>query len=435
MAGHRLEPALQIAESGKVDYLGFDCLAERTLALAQIRKLDDPKTGYDLQLGEICRRFAPFLAGGGTMVGNFGAANPEAGAELALECFRESPDLDDLKIGVVLGDDVLEQILDENVELPEIGCRVRDLGDQVISAHAYIGAEPIMTLLDQGARFILGGRIADPSLYVGPICHELGIAPDDWDGLGHAILAGHLLECGDHITGGNFADPPYRIVPNLHDLAYPMADITEDWIEVTKLPGTGGRLDSLTVKAQLAYEIHDPARYLTPDVTADFCDVEVEDVGPDRVRVHGAVGHRRPDDLKIMVGVDYGWKVVGEMSFGGPGCVDRARLAEETIRKKAEIFGEDIIETRADLQGLDSLHDGLVRCDNSGDPPEVRLRFAARCRTEEAAKGLGQQLEMVTYFGPAGGGGHSRSVVPFIGVTPAFLPREQVKLSTEIVSL
>ncbi|WP_417620269.1 acyclic terpene utilization AtuA family protein [Parasphingorhabdus sp.] len=434
MAGHRLEPAIQLADSGKVDYLAFDCLAERTLALAQIRKRNDPETGYDLQLGDICRRFTPFLGRGGTIVGNFGSANPEAGAKLALQCFRESG-FQDLKIGVVHGDDVLDQILELNVELPELGCRVRDLGDQVISAHAYIGAESIVTLLEQGSQFILGGRIADPSLYVGPICHELGWAADDWDGLAHAILAGHLLECGDHITGGNFADPPYRIVPDLHDLAYPMAEVTKDWIEVTKLPGTGGRLDAQTVKAQLAYEIHDPSRYFTPDVVADFCEVVVEDVAPDRVRVYGATAHRRPADLKIMVGLDYGWKVVGEMSFGGPGCMDRAQLAEEVIRKRAETLGGDILDTRADLQGYNSLHDGLLQKDNQDNPQELRLRFAARCRTEAAAQALGQQLEMVTYFGPAGGGGHARSIAPFIGVTPAFLPREHVNITTEVLSL
>lgn len=430
-AGHRLDAGVKLADSGEVDYLAFDCLAERTLALAQLRKDADPSTGYDQQLDAICSRFSPFLKRGGIAVGNFGGTNPDAALARATEIFRQN-DLGKLRIGVIRGDDVLAQIRDQNVELPELGCRVNDLDDVVISAHAYIGADPIVDLLGRGATFIFGGRIADPSLYVGPIAHVLGHPLDDWNRMAHALLAGHLLECGEHVTGANFADPPYRHVPNLHDLGAPIADVTDSYVEIRKLPGTGGLLNNMTVRAQLAYELHDPAAYLTPDVTADFTNVEVEDVGPDRVRVHGAVARGRPDSLKVLVGVDYGWKVICEMSYGGPGCVERAMLAEDVIRKRIETYGDGVVDINVSMHGYNALRPADA---NVPPPRDVRLRIATRCSSNDVARLVVQECENTTYFGPAGGGGFASSINKFIGVTPAFVPREQVRCETEIVDL
>ena len=219
----RLEPALALADSGLVDYLSFDCLAERTLALAQMRRLENPAAGQDVRLAQIARRFAPFLKRGKRIVGNFGAANPRAGVRDLIDALRKA-DYTGCRVGAIVGDDVLAQVLAENVELPELGCRVADIKDKVVSAHAYIGADSVVELLQRDASFILGGRLADPSLFVGPICHELGWALDEWDRVATATVVGHLLECGTYSTGGNFADPPYRIVPALHDLALQSQD-------------------------------------------------------------------------------------------------------------------------------------------------------------------------------------------------------------------
>jgi len=428
-ANDRLEPAAALADSGRVSYLGFDCLAERTMALAQVRRRRDPAAGQDERIGRLVPLLRGFLADGGKVVGNFGAANPPA----AVEDFRtglRAVGLAGLRIGVILGDDVLAVLRRHDAALPELGTTVGALGERVVSANAYLGAEPIVDCLRAGAQLVVGGRLADPSLFVGPICHELSWAPDDWDRLGAATLVGHMLECGVHGTGGNFEDPPYRVVPDPHDLAFPMAEVDEDGATITKLPGTGGAVDERTAKTQIYYEIHDPTRYLTPDVTADFGDVRIEEVGRDRVRLSGARGTPRPVQLKVLVGVDQGWKAVGEISYGGPGCVERARRGAEVVRRRLAAYAPDVDELRIDLQGVDSLFGDQLP---GGYPTEVRLRLALRSTSRAAADAAAYEVEYL-YFGPAGGGGVVTSVVPALGVTPAYLPRELVPVETAVVA-
>jgi hypothetical protein len=408
--------------------MGFDCLAERTLALAHARRLLDAGAGQDRRVARVVKLLNRYLESGNRVIGNFGAANPDAAARDVIDTLREN-DLAGVRVGVVHGDDVKDQVLQQNLALPELGTTARAMATNIVSANAYIGAEPIVAALEQGAQFVLGGRLADPSLFVGPICHELGWALDDWHRMGIATMVGHLLECGVHSTGGNFEDPPYRVVPDPHNLAYPLAEVTNDEIIITKLEGTGGAVNLLTTKTQLAYEIHDPTRYLTPDVTADFSQITITEVGPDRVRVEGASGRQRPDTLKVLVGIDLGWKAVGEISYAGPGCLERARRGEEIVRKRLEPLAAEIDEIRFDLVGLNSLAGGVI---GGGYPPEVRLRVAARCRNRQVAEAVSYEVEYL-YFGPAGAGGATGSVVPAIGVTPAFIPRASVNLQTEVL--
>jgi hypothetical protein len=426
-ANDRLEPAAQLADSGRVGYLGFDCLAERTMALAQLRRRANPATGQDERIRVLVPLLAQYTGKGGKIIGNFGAANPDA----AVDDFRaglRSAGLDGVKIGVIHGDDVLDAVRDADLALPELDTTVKALGERVVSANAYVGAEPIVACLEAGAQIVLGGRLADPSLFVGPICHELGWALDDWERVGQATLIGHMLECGVHSTGGNFEDPPYRVVPDPHKLGFPYAEVSADGSAViTKLPGTGGVVDQRTAKTQIYYEIGDPAAYLTPDVTADFSSVGIEEVGPDRVRLSGARGRARPETLKVLVGVDMGWRGTGEISYGGPGCVERARRASSIVQRR---LPDDLDEFRIDLQGVDSLFGDRMA---GGYPSEVRLRLAVRGRSASSVRAAVYEVEAL-YFGPAGGGGVVTSVTPALAVTPAYLPRGQVRLDTAMVT-
>lgn len=423
----RLDWAAELADSGLVDYMAFDCLAERTMALAQIRRLNDETTGQDQRIPELMRRFAGFLTRGGKMVGNFGAANPAAAADDVLRGLKANA-VSGVRVGVIHGDDVLDHVLHQDLELPEMGTSAAAIKSQIVSANAYIGAEPIVELLHEGAQFILGGRIADPSLYVGPIAYELGWELDDWDRMGAATLVAHLLECGVHGTGGNYVDPPYRVL-DLVRLGFPMAHVTDTESIITKLDGTGGAVDLGTMKTQLAYEIHDPTAYLTPDSTADFSHVEIEEIGPDRVRVSGATGRPRPDTLKVLVGVDQGWKVVTEISYGGPGCVDRARLAGDVVAARLEPYEGSIDEIRYEMHGLNTLFGNQLE---GGEPTEVRLRIAARCDDRATADVVAFESQYL-WQGPAGAGGISTQMARAIGVTPALLPRDDVKLVTEVI--
>jgi Acyclic terpene utilisation family protein AtuA len=428
-ANDRLEPAAELADSGRVSYLSFDCLAERTLAYAQLRRRLNPAAGQDERIGRLVPLLQSYLAGGGTVIGNFGAANPEAAVDEFCTGLR-NVGLAGTRIGVVTGDDVRDIVQEMDADLPEFGTTVGALGDRVVSANAYLGAEPIVDCLTQDVQLVVGGRLADPSLFVAPICYELGWAIDDWNRLGTATLVGHLLECGVHSTGGQFEDPPYRVVKDPHRLGFPYAEVDDDGAVITKLDGTGGAVDERTTKTQLYYEIHDPARYLTPDVTADFSDVLVEEVGPDRVRVSGARGTRRPEDLKVLVGVDLGWRVVGEASYGGPGCVERARRAEEIVRTRLEPVLGDIDDLRIDLQGVDSLFGDRMP---GGYPAEVRLRLGARSASKEVAQATAYEIEYL-WFGPAGGAGVVTNVTPALGVTPAYVPRDRIPVETAVVT-
>lgn len=429
----KLGPALDLAESGRTRYLCFDRLAERTLALAQTRKLADPEAGHDERLAEVVDMFAPFLAQGGRIIGSFGGANPTAGVREAVSRLRKAGVADGLRVGVIGGDDVTELAKELDLELPEWGGSVGDLGDQVVSAHAYIGAEPIAELLAEDARFILGGRLADTSLFVAPICHELGWALDDWDAVATAALAAHILECGTYCTGANYADPPYRAVPpGLNRLGLPLADVSDGEVVVTKLDGSGGLVNEVSIKSQLGYEILDPERYLTPDLTADFSRVSVTEVGPDRVRLRGARGGPRPDTMRVLIGLDLGYKVVSEVTFGGPGCVERARIALDVAREQLASFEDSLDDVRYDVVGVDSLFgDAYV---GAAEPADVRVRVAARSRERELVQRVAYESEYLT-FGPAGGGGARSTIAPLVGVTPAFLARDQVHVTTDVVSV
>lgn len=429
-AKDRVQPAVDLANSGLVDHMAFDCLGERTVALAQVRRHLNPGVGQDERITEIVTKLTPFLKGGKRVIGNFGAANPEAGADEVIQALRKAG-ATGIKVGVLHGDDIIDKAIAKDLELPELGTTTKRIEDQIVSANAYTGAHEILDLLERDARFVLGGRLADPSLYVAPICHDLGWALDDWDRVALATLAAHLLECGTHVTGGNFADPPYRIVNDLHNLGLPYATLSRaDEFVMSKLDGTGGAVDANMAKAQLGYEIHDPGNYITPDVVADFVDCYVEQAGPDRVVAGGATGRPRPETLKVLVGVDFGWKGTGEMSFAGTGCVERARLGEDMVRKRVEPMLGDIDDFRIDLHGLTAMYGEQFQ---AGYPPEVRLRIAVRSRQKDVAQAVVDEAEHLWSNGPAGAGGALVRLDKAIGVTPAFVPRSDVEITGEVL--
>lgn len=421
-------PALDLARSGRVDYLCFDALAERTLAMAQVRRRADPRLGYDSRLAATGDALAPFVADGLKVVGNFGGANIDGAAEVIAERFR-AVGMGGIRIASIAGDDVLSLVRELDLEIEELGSkRVSELGDRVVSANAYLGAAQIVEALGEGAQWCIGGRLCDPSLYVGPICHELGWDLDDWDRVAHATLVGHVLECSTHVTGGYFADPPFREVDGMRDLGFPFAEVKDGEAIITKLEGSGGMVDGRIVAAQVSYEVHDPAAYVNPDISADFTQVTTELVDHDRVRIAGARGQAPPDRYKALVGIDLGWKVVGEISYAAAGCLTRARLASEIVLDGIDELGPDVEDVRCDLHGIDALVGPSFRPEND-DPAEVRLRIAARCATREVAEEISLQVERLYLEGPAGGGGVTRRVEPALGIFPVFIDASHVKPS------
>lgn len=426
-SGDRIEPAVELARHGKLDYLVFECLAERTIAIAQLARLANPQSGYDPLLERRFRAVLPFCAAQGTrIVTNMGAANPLAAAQIVATLCRELG-LPRQRVAAVLGDDVLELLLAENAAILETGLTAAQMHEKIVSANAYLGARPIADALDAGATIVITGRVADPALFLGPLLHEFGWRDDDWPMLGRGVMAGHLLECAGQITGGYFADPGVKDVSGLARLGFPIGIVDEQGnVEITKLDGSGGAVTSAVCKEQLLYEIGDPAAYLQPDVTADFSNVRVDEIGKDRVKASGAGGRKAPSTLKCSVGYRDGFIGEGQISYAGPGALARARLAGEIVRERLALTGVSTRETRIDIIGADALH-GPASPQTNAEPYEARLRVAARTHDLETAQKIGEEVESLYTNGPAGGGGAWKSAKPVIAIASAFLAREKIK--------
>lgn len=419
------EPAVIMAENGNIDYLCFETLAERTLAFAQKRKLEDPTKGYNPLTEARMRAVLPACVNNQVkIISNFGAANPLGATEVVTRVIQEMG-FSGLKIATVVGDDV-RHLITADAEILETKASLEELKGEFVSANAYIGAEPIIVALEAGADIVLTGRTADPSLFLAPLMYEFGWRRDDWDLLGAGIVVGHLLECSAYVTGGYYFDPGYsEDVPDIANLGYPIAEVYEDGEAIiTKVSSTGGVVSPNSCKAQLVYEIHDPSSYITPDVVADFSHVKLEQVGKDRVKVSGARGRERPGTLKVSVGTMEGYIAEGEIGWAGPGSYEKAKVSAEAIRKKLEPMGSEIEELRIDFVGVDSIF-GPIAPKPASPPNEVRLRMAIRTREEEIAKKVLYAFGFII-AAPLGMGGGRMNTRPVLGISSTLIPREKV---------
>jgi hypothetical protein len=304
---------------------------------------------------------------------------------------------------------------------------IRQLGNKLLSANAYLGAGPMADALNAGADVVITGRASDPALFLAPMIHAFGWAMDDWNLLGQGTVAGHLLECAGQITGGYFADPGYKDIPDLARLGFPIGEVGEDGsLVITKVPGSGGAVTARTCKEQLLYEVHDPVKYFQPDVVADFSQVSVEEIAPDRVRVSGGRGAKRTDTLKVSVGYVDSFIGEGQISYAGPGALARGRLALDIVRERLKLTGVATNELRFDLIGVDALHGPQVSA-HANEPYEVRVRVAGRTENWREAVRIGNEVETLYTNGPAGGGGAWKSARDVVAVASVLLPRELAK--------
>lgn len=434
-SGDRIDAPIAVVRdlkaSGERAAIIFETLGERTLALAQLRRRENPNLGYEPKLKPL---LTPVLKdcveNRIAIVGNFGAANPPAAAKVIASLAAELGTR--AKIGVVTGDDMLGP---EGIEVLRAASNELPDASQLVSANAYLGAQPIAEALGEGADVVVTGRVADPALTLGPLIHAFGWSYDDWHRLGVGTMAGHLLECGAQVTGGYFADPGWKDVPEPENIGFPIASIERNGQFVIGKARGGGLVDRRTVAEQLLYEVHDPAAYLTPDVTADISNAEIVELGQDRVRVDGITGHQRPDTLKVTVCYDGGWLAEGEISYYGPNALARARLAADVVKKRSP---KDI-RIRCDIIGvLSVLGDDGGRAwgdlDSFGEPTrDVRLRVAFAGNDKALVERGLQEVEALYCAGPAAGGGIRLSLRPRIAATSCFIPRDAVRPKIEIM--
>jgi hypothetical protein len=425
-SGDRIEPALILTEKGDLDYLVLECLAERTIALAQKRKQQDPNQGYDPLLERRMDKLLPLLVKNNTrLITNMGAANPMAAAQKIVEMAKKKNI--QIKVAVVLGDDVFDQLHGDEVSL-EGEKPIKSYGN-LISANAYLGIDALLPALQSEAQVIITGRVADPSLFLAPMVHELGWNPQDYELLGKGTVMGHLLECAGQITGGYFADPVTKPVQGIENLGHPFVDVFQDGSGIiSKVDGTGGQITIRTAKEQLLYEVIDPLNYFTPDVVADFSTVIFEQLDIDRLRVSGGNGKKRPDELKVSVGYQAGYIGEGEISYAGTHAKERAMLAGEIIGKRIKHFFD---EFRIDYIGLSSLHGHELSA--SSNPYEIRLRVVGRTADKEKALWVGEEVEALYTNGPAGGGGARKNIQEIVGVISILMDREMLNPKIEIL--
>lgn len=433
-SGDRLDPSIILAEKGELDYLVLECLAERTIALAQKHKRTDPTKGFDPLLERRIKSLLPLLLKNKVkLITNMGAANPMEGARKVL-AIATSLNLK-VKVAAVTGDDVFDK-LDVSLNCLETNKPLRDSGE-LISANAYLGVEGILKALESNADVIITGRVADPSLFLAPMVHEFRWSQSDYDLMGKGTVIGHLLECAGHITGGYFADPVKKPVEGLHALGHPFADVRKDGTAIiSKVEGTGGVINLQTVKEQLLYEVVNPHEYFTPDVIADFTSVKLKEVDKDQVEVTGGNGKAKPFTYKVSVGYKAFYLGEGEISYAGQSALARAKLAGDVIKKRFSdgivTSDQPITDIRVDYIGLSSVHRTDFQSTIS-NTYEIRLRVAGKAQTPTDAALIGEEVEALYTNGPAGGGGVRKFVNEVVGIVSTLIERNKIEVQVTVM--
>lgn len=439
--GDSWRPIKASIEHGNVRYVASDHLAELTLAILQKDRLRDATLGYTRDLAPMLLDLLPLaMPRGVKFILNAGGLNPLAAREVLLNALKKAGL--HLKIGVVVGDSVLErldtlQAAGVSLAHMDTGADIATVRDRLLFASAYLGARPIVEALDAGADIVLTGRVADAALFLAPMIHELGWQWDEWDKLAQGIVVGHLLECSGQATGGNFGGD-WRAIPDLAHIGYPIAEVWEDGTAlITKAPGTGGRVTFDTLREQLLYEVHDPAHYLTPDVEVDMTTLHLEETGPDQVRVTGASGRVAPETLKIVAGYADGVMGQAMIGYAWPDALAKARAAAEIIQQQMREIGLQAEEVLIEYPGYDSLHGPLADPTHAEDLNEVYLRVAVRCAQKQEAAKLGRLIPPLALSGPPFIGGAGGMLEPrgLLGIWPTLAPRtlieEYIRVSVE----
>ncbi|GAA3759095.1 DUF1446 domain-containing protein [Plantactinospora mayteni] len=440
--GDSVRPAIEMVERGDIDYLCCDHLAELTMSILAKQRARDPSLGYTPDILDLLRGALPHCVEKGIrVVTNSGGANPRAAAESVVALCRELG-LSGVRVAVVTGDDIgadIDDLVAQGVDFANLdtGEPLSTVRDRLTHAAVYTGCEGIVAALRQGADIVICGRVTDIALYLGPLVHEFGWAPDDWERLGRATVVAHAIECGGQATGGLYAGD-WAGVDGLEQLGYPIAEVAEDGTAVlTKTPASGGRVDVGTVSEQLVYEILDPANYLTADVTADFTGVTLEEVGPDRVRITGGTGRPAPQTLKVNMGYRAGFVGEARFSYTWPDAWQKAQRGITFLKKRLERAGFEYTDEIVEYLGHTSMWGSRVPEPRDPDLPEVVVRYAARCPDQAQARKVFTESVALYNNGPAGvaGVGTRPPLKELYAIWPCLIPREHVRQSVELLEV
>lgn len=438
--GDWLEAPRRQVQGGPVDYLMLDYLAEVTMSILQKQKARDPSAGYARDFVDVLDTVLDAVVERGVkVIANAGGVNPRGCADAVLRLLERRGTRGQVKLGVVTGDDLLPR-LDEllaaghKLENLDTGEPLEKVREQVVAANAYLGSGPIVEALRQGAQVVITGRSTDTALTMAPLRFEFGWQEDDWDRLAAGIVAGHIIECGAQCSGGNCLYE-WQAIPDLANIGYPIVEARPDGsFEITKHPGTGGRVSVQSVTEQLVYEMGDPANYVTPDVIADFRTIELEQAGPDRVRVRGVKGRPPTEYLKVSIAYRAGYKAVGTLIYAWPDALAKAQLADRVLRERLANLGLRFDRILTEFVGFNATHGRLV---GSGyDPPEVQLRVGVRSSDAASVERFTREIAPLVLNGPpsvTGFAGGRPKVEEIVAYWPALVPKEVVQPSVVVL--
>jgi hypothetical protein len=429
---------VRLVREGPLDYLALDYLAEVTMSIMQKLKGRNPQAGYATDFVAMLQRTLPDITKKGIkVIANAGGVNPQACLEAVLGLARKQG-IKGLKVGIIEGDDILARI----PELLQAGHDLKNMDDgrplsavqsKLLSANVYIGAFAVAECLQKGAQIVIGGRLTDPALVAGPMIHEFGWLPTDWDRLAAATMAGHIAECGAQCTGGNYTG--WREVKDFVRIGYPIIEASPDGtFVVTKHEGTGGLVNRNTVISQLLYEMGDPRRYLGPDCTADFTSAKVDEVGRDRVRLTGIKGGPATPTYKVSLSYQNGFKTTGQLTISGPDAVAKAKLCADIVFGRLALDGCTFEEHEklVELVGAGVCHAGIT---SAADPPEVVLRLGVKCDDEQKVDRFGMEIVPLVTSGPPGvtgfAGGRPKAT-EIVGFWPALLRKDKVRTRVRV---
>jgi hypothetical protein len=426
-----------------VDYLCLEALAELTLAILQKDRQRDEARGYTRDLPAYISRALPFVADGRTkVITNAGGINPTAAANAAIDTARKLG-VSGIKVATVVGDDLITRLhalhsdAGQRFEHLDTGEPFDNFPGPPLFASAYLGARPIVEALERGADIVITGRVADASLFLAPLVHEHGWGWDDWDRLAAGILVGHLLECSGQSLGGNYSGDWWAL-PHPWDLPYPIASVDADGAAVISKPrGSGGRVSTDTLRHQLLYEVHDPARYLSPDVVADFTSAAFADLPDDRVRITGVRGAPATDTYKLLLSAHAGWAGEARVAFSWPDAYEKAKVTAAILRKRVELAQLEVEEWLVEYWGVNALGGPTVP-PTAHEPPECTLRVAWRCADQRTAGLVGRELVPLTLSAPpagmtGAGRGSGASATELLSIWPTLVDKSVVDAGVRVV--
>lgn len=441
--GDSPDAAIHMIREGNLNYMACDYLAELTLSIMQRQKLKNPKSGFATDFIDLMNvigkeAFEKKIK----ILTNAGGMNI-LGAVEQIKDIAQREGMKGYKIGYVTGDDMMEQLselLKSGVEFPnmdDVG-DFNEIKDKIVNVNVYYGREPLMEALEKGADVVITGRASDSALFLAPLAHEFGWKDNDLDNLARGIMVGHMLECGGQGSGGNF-EYDWRSVPDMDNLGFPIAEITEESLHITKAPNCGGLITEQSVKEQFLYEVHDPANYITPDVTVDISKGTLKNDGDNYVKVGGIKGKVRPDQLKMCIGYHAGYKVSTYLSYAWPDAYEKAKYAAEILMKKMKRKNMRYEDIRIDYLGLNALHMGVAEIDEDliKKMNEVVLRISVRVKDKAEARKLIPEISPLQLNGPPGAsffGGRSH-IQDVIGLWPTLIDRDKVKLTSHILEV